>query len=62
MLNNRNRNIDQNNSDYDFCHNRAALLEECQSFSGNTKLLQKIAKSFFFLCPLKFSVITQCAQ
>ncbi len=26
MLNNRDYNIDQNNRDYDFCHNRAALL------------------------------------
>ncbi len=25
MLNNRDYNIDQNNRDYDFCHNRAAL-------------------------------------
>ncbi len=25
MLNNRNYNIDQNNRDYDFCHNRAGL-------------------------------------
>ncbi len=26
MLNNRDYNIDQNNRDYDFCHNRAALV------------------------------------
>ena len=26
MLNNRDLNIDQNNHDYDFCHNRAALV------------------------------------
>ncbi len=25
VLNNRDYNIDQNNRDYDFCHNRAAL-------------------------------------
>ncbi len=26
MLNNRDYNIDQNNRDYDFCHNQAALV------------------------------------
>ncbi len=26
VLNNRDYNIDQNNRDYDFCHNRAALV------------------------------------
>ncbi len=31
VLNNRDYNIDQNNRDYDFCHNRAALLQTAKS-------------------------------
>ena len=37
VLNNPDLNIDQNNPDYDFCHNRAALVEYMNINSETTK-------------------------
>ncbi len=39
VLNNRDYNIDQNNRDYDFCHNRAALVQRAQFWSHLTTTL-----------------------
>lgn len=40
MFNNRDLNIDQNNRDYDFCHDRAALLE--QKYSAAARFSEQI--------------------
>ncbi len=64
VLNNRDYNTDQNNHDYDFCHNRAALQKRRAKFIREYKTFANALQYNFFPspCPLNFSVITQSAQ
>ena len=46
---NRDLSIDQNNRDYDFCHNRAALVHSCGPyFIGNVPMSLASSTSFCF--------------
>ncbi len=47
MLNNRDYNIDQNNRDYDFCHNRAALEPADDVSSLHKQGAQRYANTYF---------------